>query len=193
MTRKGIAGAVLVRDEPLGDEHSWRWAWRAPLGVVCAVVVAAMIIATIPAASADSISTERGYPVSGKSPDATNKGDIRYAPIPETKLRDLTDRGGMANDSEHILVRVIHDGRGFEGTSVDQPAWTQGFEDTNVKDAVASACRLCSRAGPDGRLMCRKIWLRPSQPAVGSSEPQRRPSDQSASRYLAPATYGAQR
>ena len=144
MIREGIAGSALVRDNRPDDEHSsWKWRWRALFGVVCAVVAAAMIFVAIPAATADSIQTERSYLVSGKSPDATNKGDSRCAPIPQTKLRDFTDHGGMASDSEDIVIGGVHDSREFEGTNADLPAWTHGFEDTDVKDAVANARSLC--------------------------------------------------
>jgi len=144
MIREGIAGSALVRDDRPDDEHSsWKWRWRVVFGVVCTVVAGVMIFAAIPAAAADSISTEGSFLVSRKPPDATNKGDSRCAPIPQTKLRDFTARGAMASDSEDTVIGGVHDSREFEGTNADLPAWTHGFEDTDVKDAVADARSLC--------------------------------------------------
>jgi len=85
-----------------------------------------MIIAAIPAAAADSISTGRSYLVS------------------QTKASDFEARKGVGSVSDDVLVRAIHDGRGFDGTAVDLPAWTQGFEDNGLKDAVACARSLCT-------------------------------------------------
>jgi len=109
-------------------------------------VIAALAIALVPVARADMSSAQKNYQTfCSKCHGDTGKGDGGTAATLSIKPRDFTDCARMQKLSDDTLFNVIKNGGKVNGLSGDMQAWSDGFDDSEIKDLVAYERTFCKK------------------------------------------------
>ena len=106
----------------------------------------ALTLAAASTARADGGAAQKNYQTfCAKCHGDTGKGDGSGAATLTTKPRDFTDCARMQKLSDDTLFNVIKNGGKANGLSPDMQAWSDGFEDPEIKDLVAYVRTFCKK------------------------------------------------
>ncbi|HVA76930.1 MAG TPA: cytochrome c [Candidatus Binataceae bacterium] len=112
------------------------------------ILAAAAIVACASASvrAADMAAAKQNYETfCVKCHGPGGKGDGPAAATLSTHPRDFTDCARMEKESDDKLFNVIKNGGAANGLSADMQAWSNGFEDSEIKDLVAYVRTFCKK------------------------------------------------
>jgi mono/diheme cytochrome c family protein len=110
------------------------------------VLMGAAWFALVPVSHADEAAAKSNYQTfCAKCHGDTGKGNGSGAATLATKPRDFTDCARMAKESDDTLFNVIKNGGKANGFSGDMQAWSNAFEDSEIKDLVAYIRTFCTK------------------------------------------------
>ena len=116
------------------------------LTLPCIVMAAlAAAIATPVIVKADLAAQKNYQTFCAKCHGDTGKGNGSGAATLTTKPHDFTDCAATQKLSDDTLFNVIKNGGKANGLSPDMQAWSDGFDDSEIRDLVAYVRTFCKK------------------------------------------------
>ena len=117
------------------------------LTLLCTIMAAlAAAIATPVTVKADLSAAQKNYQTfCAKCHGDTGKGNGSGAATLTTKPHDFTDCAATQKLSDDTLFNVIKNGGKANGLSPDMQAWSDGFDDSEIRDLVAYVRTFCKK------------------------------------------------